>query len=729
MGGYLPPLPGIIVSEVRIYGIRHHGPGSSRSLLKALDSWQPDAVLIEGMPEIPIRWVQHSGLATPVAAVFYPTAEPARAIFAPFAEFSPEWVALQWALERGVQVRFIDLAATHYFAKEWSQAEQKLDPFAILGEVTGYRDGEAWWDDQIESHIGSEALFEAVGDLMEELRGSDAPDELTAYREAAMRIAVRQAAREGLRSAVVVGAWHVPAIRRWDRGSSDLDLALVKELPKVPVTASWVPWNYDGLAFTSGYGAGVLSPMFYEFCWRTLPEHRTGRWLAMVAGLLRDARVDVSPAAVIEAARSADFLAALRSRREPGLHELVEAAIAVMADGRNDYLRVIADKALIGDRVGSVPPEIQDNPLSRDFASECKRLRLAQSTKYLSLDIRKPLDLERSRFFVRLQILGVPWGERQAANGRLGTFREEWLVSWHPFLETELVQASHWGSRIRSAAIAVLSDGHLESALPLLTERIKLALLADLPEAIDRLLTGLEQVAAVASDIPELLSGISTIATTLRIGATRNLDTLSLAAILERMVDRASLALPNAVVGTNDEEGERFAAALVPIAHQIGGLVSEEASRHWESTILVLLRLKGIPGFLAGRLQRHAGDLKLVSELEQEQAFARTFSPGNSHAWVAAWVQGFLGESGLALIYSDELFRVLDTWITGLDPIVFDQNLPLLRRSFGSFPKSERRQIGQRVVAGGTGTKEAQLDPERLRQIDSAIDGLFGGIT
>lgn len=718
------------MSEVRIYGIRHHGPGSSRSLLEVLDSWQPDTVLIEGMPETPKRWVQHSGLVTPVAAVFYPTAEPARATFAPFAEFSPEWVALHWALKRGVQVRFIDLAATYYFAKEWSQAEQKLDPFAVLGEVAGYRDGEAWWDDRIESRVGSEALFQAVGDLMEELRGSEEPDELTACREAAMRIAIRQAATGGRRTAVVVGAWHVPAVRRWDRGSDNPDQALIKELPKVPVTASWVPWNYDGLAFTSGYGAGVLSPMFYEFCWTTPPEHRTGRWLGMVAGLLREARVDVSPAAVIEATRTADLLAALRSRREPGMHELVEAAIAVMAEGRNDYLQVIADKALIGDRVGSVPPEIQDIPLKRDFASECKRLRLTQLTKHLSLDIRKPLHLERSRFFVRLQVLGVPWGERQVADGQLGTFREEWLLAWNPLLETRLVQASHWGSQIRSAAAAVLSDDHLVvGALPALTERIMQALLADLPEVVDRLLSGLEQAVAIASDIPELLSGISAIATTLRIGATRRMDTFSLADILERMVKRACLALPNAVVGTNDTEGERFASAIVPIAHQIEGLVSEETSQHWEATILVLLRLKAMPGFLAGRLQRHAGDQKLVSELEQEQAFARTLSPGNSHAWVAAWVQGFLGESGLALIYSDELFRTLDTWITGLDPIAFDQNLPLLRRSFGSFPKAERRQIGRRVVAGSTGTKDVQLDPERLRQVDSAIDELFGGIT
>ena len=34
--------------EVAVLGIRHHGPGSARSLLRALDDFGPDMVLIEG---------------------------------------------------------------------------------------------------------------------------------------------------------------------------------------------------------------------------------------------------------------------------------------------------------------------------------------------------------------------------------------------------------------------------------------------------------------------------------------------------------------------------------------------------------------------------------------------------------------------------------------------------------------------------------------------------------
>ena len=33
---------------VRVLGVRHHGPGSARAVVRALDAYRPDCVLIEG---------------------------------------------------------------------------------------------------------------------------------------------------------------------------------------------------------------------------------------------------------------------------------------------------------------------------------------------------------------------------------------------------------------------------------------------------------------------------------------------------------------------------------------------------------------------------------------------------------------------------------------------------------------------------------------------------------
>ena len=58
---------------VRLFGIRHHGPGCARSLLRALEAMQPDCLLIEGPPdgESVLPFVLESGMCPPVALLVY----------------------------------------------------------------------------------------------------------------------------------------------------------------------------------------------------------------------------------------------------------------------------------------------------------------------------------------------------------------------------------------------------------------------------------------------------------------------------------------------------------------------------------------------------------------------------------------------------------------------------------------------------------------------------------
>ncbi|WP_250033374.1 DUF5682 family protein [Paractinoplanes maris] len=95
----------------RLYGIRHHGPGSARAVVQELERQPPDVLLVEGPPEADalVRWVADSGLEPPVALLGYASDDPRRAAFWPFAVFSPEWQAIRWAVERNVPVRFFDL--------------------------------------------------------------------------------------------------------------------------------------------------------------------------------------------------------------------------------------------------------------------------------------------------------------------------------------------------------------------------------------------------------------------------------------------------------------------------------------------------------------------------------------------------------------------------------------------------------------------------------------------
>src|SRR4051812_7876943 len=95
----------------RLYGIRHHGPGSARAVVQELERQRPEVLLVEGPPEADalVRWVADAGLEPPVALLGYAADDPRRAAFWPFAVFSPEWQAIRWAVANDVPVRFFDL--------------------------------------------------------------------------------------------------------------------------------------------------------------------------------------------------------------------------------------------------------------------------------------------------------------------------------------------------------------------------------------------------------------------------------------------------------------------------------------------------------------------------------------------------------------------------------------------------------------------------------------------
>ncbi|MGW2898371.1 DUF5682 family protein, partial [Streptomyces sp. NPDC001212] len=101
-----------------LLGVRHHGPGSARAVRAALEAARPRAVLIEGPSEadalIPLAADQD--MRPPVALLAHAVDEPGRSAFWPLAGFSPEWVAVRWALEHDVPARFIDLPAAHTLA-------------------------------------------------------------------------------------------------------------------------------------------------------------------------------------------------------------------------------------------------------------------------------------------------------------------------------------------------------------------------------------------------------------------------------------------------------------------------------------------------------------------------------------------------------------------------------------------------------------------------------------
>ncbi|WP_254205900.1 DUF5682 family protein [Nocardia alni] len=173
--------------QTRVFGIRHHGPGSARSLRLALERFQPDAILIEGPADADplVAYAAAEGMAPPVALLGYVPDSPSRAAFWPFAIFSPEWQALSYAAEHDVSVGFCDLPAANTLALDDAPGD-RTDPLAALATAAGYDDPERWWDAIIESAADAD-VFDAITEAMAALREDAGEMDPTAEPDPAAR--------------------------------------------------------------------------------------------------------------------------------------------------------------------------------------------------------------------------------------------------------------------------------------------------------------------------------------------------------------------------------------------------------------------------------------------------------------------------------------------------------------------------------------------------------------
>jgi len=764
-------------AEALLLGVRHHGPGSARAVRAALDAALPRAVLIEGPPEADalIPLAADEEMRPPVALLAHAVDEPGRSAFWPLAEFSPEWVALRWALDHDIPARFIDLPAAHTLAPADTpvdvpaaepsppRADMRVDPLAVLAGIAGYDDPERWWEDVVEHRgVGDEgdplapfaALEEAMGSVRE-VYGSGGHDR-DLVREAYMRLQVRAAQREfGGGVAVVCGAWHVPALRR--RPTVAADRALLKGLPKVKADLTWVPWTYRRLARAGGYGAGIDSPGWYGHLFAA-PDRPVERWMAKVAGLLREEGRIVSAAHVIEAVRLADTLAALRGRPLPGLGETTDAVRAVMCDGSDVPLALVRDRLVVGDAMGEVPPGAPAVPLQRDLARLQRALRLKPDPqdRELELDLRKETDAGRSRLLHRLRLLGVPWGEPAVSRGSTGTFRETWRLRWEPELAVRVAEAGVWGTTVLGAATAKAeADAVAAQSLAEVTALAEHCLPAELPDALPAVMRILADRAALDTDVGRLAEALPALARALRYGDVRGTDTRALAGVAAGLAERVFVGLPPACAALDADAAEEMRRHLDAVHGAVGLLGEVEAVAHppasapapeapapadpslppdrvgprprWQAVLRVLSGRDRVPGVIRGRAVRLLLDDGVLDPREAARLMGLALSPGTPPGDAAAWIEGFVGGGGggMLLVHDERLLALVDDWLTRVPADAFTDVLPLLRRTFSAYEAGVRRTLGELArrgpgargsVAGtGTGLPGFAAEPDLAR--------------
>ncbi len=555
-----------------LIGVRHHAPSLSAVVPALLDAARPEVLLVE-LPAEFQPWLDllaDEATRAPVALAAAPAADRPDDLadtlgaeaghgtglaFYPFADFSPELVALRWARRHGVETVACDLPlAVRARHADRDRDRDRSGPDAarpgvadaLRHRLTGRDDDEDLWDRLVETAApGStpEAVRRAALLVGWALRrdAEDGPgvDPYDLRREAWMRDRLREAGAGGRRVAAVIGAFHAPALT-----PAGPDLAPAAPAPDlVPAPApgptadhvvSLIPYTYPLLDARSGYPAGIRDP---EWQHTVLDAGGDPERLAdaltttavRICEALRTQDHPSGPADAREVVRLAGDLARLRALAAPGRGELVEAVQTVLAQGeplgRGRAVARALEKVLVGSRTGEPTPAAPRSGLAPAVEQLLAGLGLpgpgdgAEPTaRELRLDpLRSSLDRRRELLLHRLTVCGVPYAEPVDTTGAGGTetLTTRWRVRWTPAVAAMLTVAGTRGVTPAQAAEGALRERlRREQQADGPTAREVLRGLSEaaacgLPALTGTRLTQLTAVLPADGTLPELLDGLA----------------------------------------------------------------------------------------------------------------------------------------------------------------------------------------------------------------------------
>jgi hypothetical protein len=490
--------------KVRILGIRHHSPACARLAGEIIRRERPKAVLIEGPSDFNAR-LDELALPhrLPIALYSYAHTEegPAQCWY-PFLDYSPEWVALRSGLAGGAVVRFIDLPHWRYRALEDTR-KRAGDPASRRGDrhakAVGalcrrfHCDGDdALWDHLFEA--APEHELQARLDLyFAELRGDDPGSPQDRAREEFMARHIAACAHEyrddpDALILAVCGGWHRAALESLWPGFPAGGAAGIPETPTPEdgLAGSYlVPYEFRQVDALAGYGAGMQSPLFYQWCWEEGRGAAVEKATAAVIQRLRAQRAPFATADFVGLQQAIAGLARLRGNDPPTRADFLDGLLAAAVKEALDQpppwsergLLTAADHpvlraallALTGDGRGKLDGATPQPPLVKDVERILAELELmpAAQPRRIKLDRREPADRTRAETLWRLKLLGisgVALRETRAPRAARSLpehlrFEEHWSLAlterWHP----DLIEAGIHGATLAQAAENALLAG------------------------------------------------------------------------------------------------------------------------------------------------------------------------------------------------------------------------------------------------------------------------------
>lgn len=732
------------------FGVRHFSPACAFYVTEFLERVKPDILLIEGPSDLSGLIPSLCGIDShmPAAILAYTSEAPVRTVMWPFAEFSPEYRAMVWAVKRGIPVKFCDLPSDCVLADKDAEKSDNSEVYERLKNASGL-DNETFWEYSFEHCEGYEDFLSAVDEYGRSLREFSETDGLNGLREAYMRRIIWENEQSGT-VAVVTGAFHTYGLK--NQPYSKEDKKQTDKLPHIDCKATLMPYSYFRLSSRSGYGAGSKAPAYFEMLWKNRLAGRlsdtAAEYLSRLAQYQRTAGYSASSAEVIEALRLANALCAMRNGRLPSLSDLRDAAVTCLGHGSFGEISLACADTEIGVKIGSLPEGTVCTSVQEDFSRQLKELKLERfrsaSAEEIELDLRENLrvkseksaflDLNRSFFLHRLLICGVHFGEQLTRSQDNATWAELWRLQWSPETEIEVVEASLNGDTVEEAAAYALNSRLAESeSLTEASDALGDAFLCGLTDCVKTAVISVQQLAADCVSTSETGKTVGSLSAAVRFGSIRRINSEAIPPLMEQLFLRFCLsAIPAAVCD------KAAAEELVTALSVINDACLSHEFLDDDRFISVLDELADsdmanplVSGFAAALLTERGK----ISPEKLSELISRRLSKGTPPAEGALWFEGLARRNRRSLISRLSVWEKLCGFISELDDEEFKPVLICLRRTFSEFSPSEKADIAENIGEVLGLSKEAaaefvtgEMSMEEKQTLDELDDFDFGDI-
>jgi len=748
------------MNHPNFFGIRHLSPAGAYYLRMFLDEKKPKLVLVEGPSDFAdmLSDMVRKETKPPIAVLAYTKEAPVRTVLYPFAEYSPEYQAIQWCHKNRVECHFMDLPSETFLAisesgmqeakGEEGRINSKINVYEQLDKSSGEDGHDTFWERVMEQagsmeayHLGANSFGANIRSLTQ---GQENDWAETVLREAYMRWQIKKAVDSGIEPeniVVVTGSYHVEGLKGWQEEDADLS-----KMPKVEASHTLMPYSYYRLSTRSGYGAGNKAPAYYALLWEGLnknePMYAVYSYLIRLAKYQREKGNPVSSASVIESVRLAMSLAQLRGGTIASLRDLRDAAMTCIGEGSVSNIILGTADTEIGTKIGALPDGVSRTSIQEDFYRQLKDLKLEKyrdiTAQDLMLDLRENrrvsseksafMDLHRSFFLHRMRVINVSFAQQQSVSQDNATWLEHWVIRWTPEAEIELVESALKGDTIDGAASFAMKE-RVENADKMgdIALVIEDACCCGMEAAVGYATAALQRMAVDAASVEDLAKTAQRLSVVVQYGNIRRIDAKPLEPILQQLFYRACLILESACV-CDDAASKVVITAMeqlnsVELAHDFLdnaewiNVLNDIAERDDLNTKL--------SGFAAAiLLERGSMD---TQQLRTE--VSRRLSKGIPADLGAGWFEGLAMKNRYALIARLSLWESLNDYLVTLDDEEFKRALVFLRRAFADFSAVEKDQIAENLgeILGLNGQEvsevvNAVLDESAQQMIDSLDD-------